>query len=95
MKCATEIGKEELQSSCLKTTVCNSDFPRHQAEHAVDASTGHALGGRMKQDICDDHNGLDAWDQRHGSRCFVSPRNSVQGTAVACSEKLLWPAEVA
>ena len=25
----------------------------------------------MKQDIYDDPHGLDAWDQRHSSRCFV------------------------
>ena len=67
----------------------------HQAEHAVDAATGHAPGGRMKQEICDDHYGLDAWDQRHGSRCFVSLRNSVQWTAVAGSGELLGPADVA
>ncbi len=39
---------------------------------------GLAPGGRMKQQIFDDTQGLDKWDQRHGSRCFVSLLNSEQ-----------------
>lgn len=39
---------------------------------------GLAPGGRMKQKIYDDPYGLDAWDQRHASRCFVTIVNSVQ-----------------
>ena len=39
---------------------------------------GLAPGGRMKQEIYDDIHGLDAWDQRHGSRCFVTIANSTQ-----------------
>ena len=39
---------------------------------------GLAPGGRMKQEIYDDPYGLDAWDQRHASRCFVSIVNSGQ-----------------
>ncbi len=35
----------------------------------------------MKQEIYDDPYGLDAWDQRHGSRCFVSLLNSTQWLA--------------
>ncbi len=46
------------------------------------ASMGLAPGGRMKQEIYDDPYGLDAWDQRHASRCFVSIVNSVQWMAV-------------
>ncbi len=38
---------------------------------------GLAPGGRMKQEIYDDPYGLDAWDQRHASRCFISLANSV------------------
>ncbi len=41
-------------------------------------SMGLAPGGRMKQEIYDDEYGLDAWDQRHASRCFVSIVNSRQ-----------------
>jgi hypothetical protein len=40
------------------------------------AALGLAPGGRMKQDIYDDPYGLDAWDLRHSSRCFVTIANS-------------------
>ena len=39
---------------------------------------GLAPGGRMQQEIYDDPYGLDAWDQRHASRCFVTVVNSAQ-----------------
>ena len=48
---------------------------------AID-SMGLAPGGRMKQDIYDDPYGLDAWDQRYASRCFVTIVNSVQWMAI-------------
>ena len=43
---------------------------------------GLAPGGRMIQDIYDDLFGLDAWDQRHVSRCFVTIVNSAQWMAI-------------
>ena len=43
---------------------------------------GLAPGGRMKQEIYDDLYGLDAWDLRHASRCFVTIVNSAQWMAV-------------
>ena len=43
---------------------------------------GLAPGGRMKQEIYDDPYGLDAWDQRHASRCFVTIVNSAQWMAM-------------
>ena len=43
---------------------------------------GLAPGGRMKQDIYDDPYGLDAWDQQHVSRCFVTLVNSAQWMAI-------------
>ena len=43
---------------------------------------GLAPGGRMQQEIYDDPYGLDAWDQRHSSRCFVTIANSAVWTAV-------------
>ena len=54
------------------------------AEPMVQMSMGMGLapGGRMEQEIYDDPYGLDAWDQRHASRCFVSLLNSVQWMAV-------------
>ena len=41
-----------------------------------------APGGRMKQEIFEDPYGLDAWDQRHGSRVFVTIANSAQWLAI-------------
>jgi hypothetical protein len=38
---------------------------------------GLAAGGRMKQDIKVDPHGVDAWDQRYPSRCFVHLANSL------------------
>lgn len=58
---------------------------RHLAMDACrisSASMGLAPGGRMKQDIYDDHYGLDAWDQKHASRCFVTIVNSAQWLAI-------------
>ncbi len=43
---------------------------------------GLAPGGRMHQEIYDDPYGLDAWDQRHASRCFVTIANSMQWMAM-------------
>ena len=43
---------------------------------------GLAPGGKMRQEIYDDHYGLDAWDQRHSSRCFVTIANSPMWLAV-------------
>ncbi len=45
-------------------------------------SMGLAPGGRMRQEIYDDDYGLDAWDQRHASRCFVTIANSVRWMAL-------------
>lgn len=39
-------------------------------------SMGLAPGGKMKQKIYTDHEGIDAWDQKHSSRCFVHIVNS-------------------
>ena len=45
-------------------------------------SMGLAPGGRMRQEIYEDGYGLDAWDQRHASRCFVTITNSTQWQAI-------------
>ena len=52
------------------------------ADFSVSPDFGLAPGGRMKQDICDDLFGLDAWNQRNVSRCFVTIVNSVQWMAI-------------
>lgn len=46
------------------------------------AGLGLAPGGRMKQEIYDDKYGLDAWDLRHTSRCFVTIANAAVWQAV-------------
>ena len=46
------------------------------------SSMGLAPGGRMRQEIYDDPYDLDAWDQRHASRCFVTIANSGQWIAI-------------
>ncbi len=43
---------------------------------------GLAAGGRMSQEIYEDEFGIDAWDQDHGSRCFVTMANSHQWMAI-------------
>ncbi len=60
---------------------------RPKADYAMAAPApseqmGLAPGGRMKQEIYDDPCGLDTWDQRHASRCFVSIVNSRQWRAI-------------
>ena len=52
---------------------------------AADLSTVYRIGdgalspleGPMKQEVYDDAYGLDAWDLRHSSRCFVTIANSL------------------
>jgi len=43
---------------------------------------GLAPGGRMKQEIYVDPYGLEAWDQEHSSRCFVTIANSLTWRAI-------------
>ena len=52
------------------------------AERRLSPDLGLAPGGRMKQDIYDDFYGLDAWDQRYVSRCFVTIVNSTQWMSI-------------
>jgi hypothetical protein len=55
--------EEFNRAYCLRETTTRVDM-------------GLAPGGRMRQAIYDDPYGLDAWDQRHFSRCFVTIANS-------------------
>ena len=43
---------------------------------------GLAPGGCLSQEIYEDEFGLDAWDQDHGGRCFVTMANSQQWMAI-------------
>ena len=49
---------------------------------AAPEAMGLAPGGRMKQEVYEDPYGLDAWDQRQASRCFVTIANSAQWMAI-------------
>jgi len=53
------------------------------AGSVAEPDMGIAPGGRMKQEIYDDPYGLDAWDQRHASRCFLTIANSNQWMAIS------------
>lgn len=68
----SEVTKAVLLRSLEKEKVFYSKSPNF----------GLSPGGRMRQSIRDDHHGLDAWDQRHASRCFVTIVNSAQWMAV-------------
>ena len=70
---------EEMQ----KTQAMQRHSPLYSSDEAMmEAPMGLAPGGRIKQEIYDDDYGLDAWDQRHGSRCFVSLVNTAQWMAI-------------
>ncbi len=69
--------KVERYEALLKDQLRMFEPLLHSCSFAEDGM-GLAPGGRMKQDIYDDPYGLDAWDQRQASRCFVSIVNTVQ-----------------
>ncbi len=52
---------------------------------------GLAPGGRMRQEIYEDDNGLDVWDQRHPVRCFVTIANSTQWMAITGERPPIMP----
>ena len=74
---ATQVHREQVRrvgSSSLLERMTGTG----RARSARGVSMGLAPGGRMRQHIKQDRHGLDAWDQRHGSRCFVSIVNTAQ-----------------
>ena len=50
-------------------------------DHRIGYGMGLGPGGRMRQEIYSDGFGLDAWDQRHRSRCFITIATSAQWLA--------------
>ena len=86
------------QHGGLQITAYPMKAERYEAMHTEDKSEmdmapmamqsplqegmGLAPGGRMRQEIYEDDYGLDAWDQRHPVRCFVSIVNSTQWMAI-------------
>ena len=59
----------------------NVGYPRVLQCAAVQ-DMGLAAGGKMRQEIYQDEYGLDVWDLRHASRCFVTIANSIQWSAI-------------
>jgi hypothetical protein len=49
-------------------------------------SMGMGAGGRMKQQLFDDPFGLDEWDTKNTSRCFVHLANSMTWRAITGDE---------
>ena len=61
---------------------CLQDSIDMRVAEGASPGMGLAPGGRMTQEIYDDEHGLDAWDQRHSSRCFVTIANAAVWQAI-------------
>ena len=79
---AYPMKRERYEELYARRDYCAEDMVMGVYESQAPTAMGLAPGGRMKQEIYDDRHGLDAWDQRHGSRCFVTIANSAQWMAV-------------
>ena len=79
---AFPMKRERYEQMRRRDTEACYDMPAPAPDSAPLKQMGLAPGGRMKQEIYDDPYGLDAWDQRHASRCFVSIVNSSQWRAI-------------
>jgi hypothetical protein len=69
-----EIYEREIKSKRLRDGEICYSLP---AICAPTPSMGLAPGGQMRQEIYQDHFGIQAWDLRHSSRCFVHLCNSL------------------
>lgn len=70
---------EELLKKRLEVGARQETFHAYKSQSEA---MGLAPGGRVKQEVYADPYGLDAWDQRHASRCFVTIANSTQWAAI-------------
>ncbi len=77
MKAERYEALKRAQSRVHQSTICES-----LSAGEVGDAMGLAPGGRMSQEIYGDPYGLDAWDLRHASRCFVTIANSLAWFAV-------------
>lgn len=70
--------KLEYYENILKERESYADimFCRSASSFESEPAMGMAPGGLMRQDIYDDKYGIDAWDTRYASRCFVHLVNS-------------------
>ena len=62
---------------------CYQELQKTRRYLSASMDMGFAPGGRMRQEIYDDPYGLNAWDQRHFSRCFVTIANSTAWEAIS------------
>ena len=79
---ACPMKKERYEELLRKRVEEEARREEIHACYAVPDAMGLAPGGRMKQEVYADPYGLDAWDQRHASRCFVTIANSKQWVAI-------------
>ncbi|MFN0178399.1 MAG: hypothetical protein ACKVZ0_06330 [Gemmatimonadales bacterium] len=56
---------------------------------------GLAPGGRMKQEIFEDHYALSDWDQRHAARCFIHLANAAQWRTITGEDPPATPVDAA
>lgn len=66
---------DELHPRMVQSRMMVRESPRA-------AFMGLAPGGRMNQKVYYDRHGVHAWNQEHGSRCFVTLANSTQWMAI-------------
>ena len=74
--------KRERYERLVARAVMKFSAPEPDVCSAPLEEMGLAPGGRMRQEVYEDPFGLDVWDQRQASRCFVSIANSTQWMAV-------------
>ena len=86
-----EYGGVQIVVYPMKREVFERKFPKHKLEmleysakfrtlHAESTEPygmGLAMGGRMRQEIYNDPYGIEDWDQKYRSRCFVHIANSM------------------
>ncbi len=74
--------KRDRYEALIAPQVLSRERVFHMSYMEHEAAMGLAPGGKMRQEIYEDPYGLDAWDQRHASRCFITIANSTQWMAM-------------
>jgi hypothetical protein len=77
-----ELRKQQEESRRMISCFDISEEMEGRELTGISEDMGLAPGGRMTQKIYDDPYGLDAWDQRQLSRCFVTIANSTVWAAI-------------
>lgn len=90
-------AKWEEERSRQSAMLCESTvlFQRAPLEDDGRLDLGLACGGRMRQTIYEDPHGIEAWDQEHGSRCFVTILDSAAWTTITGEAMPTKPIEAA